>query len=187
MQNETLNPGDPQWTETQLHFGHFAEIPEYRQVNEQLVERLFQHLPNPFVLVDVATGTGLVPQLLIEKAERLGYSGTIIGIDPNPDSLEIVEERTPESQNLTTEFILGFGQETDRLVTGKIVISDARPARRQAGRTRESMICDNLLTRSEIVLKKLIGTFLNVSENSTHSPDRRHQFQNQAPNWPVPA
>ncbi|MCH7951937.1 methyltransferase domain-containing protein [Patescibacteria group bacterium] len=120
MTQEMLDPQDPQSTSEELHFGHFAEIPEYIEVNRELIQRLFQHLPNPFVLVDVATGTGLVPQLLIKEAERHGYSGTIIGIDPNPDSLAIARERTPESNAVTTEFILGHGQETDRLVAGKI-------------------------------------------------------------------
>ena len=70
-------------------------VPEYREVNRQLVQELFRHMPNPFVHVDLATGTGLVPQLLIEEAEKRGFRGTIIGIDRSAKALEIAEATTP--------------------------------------------------------------------------------------------
>ena len=52
-------------TQNNLHFGHFSEIPEYREVNRELIAQLMDRLPNPFVHVDVATGAGLIPQLLV--------------------------------------------------------------------------------------------------------------------------
>ena len=68
-------------TSNNLHFGHFSDIPEYREVNRELVVQLLDRLPNPFVHVDVATGAGLVPQLLVEEARARNYQGTIIGLD----------------------------------------------------------------------------------------------------------
>ena len=98
-----------------LHFGHFAAVPEYRQVNRQLVQELFRHMPNPFVHVDLATGTGLVPQLLIEEAERRGFRGTIIGIDRSPKALEIAEATTPRPSNIDLRFVEADARYLERL------------------------------------------------------------------------
>lgn len=112
--------GPTQAAEVKLGFGDFAEIPEYRDVNRELVSRLVALLPNPFVHVDVATGTGLVPQLLIEAAERQQKEGKVFAIDPNEDSLADAREKTPKSNKVEIEFIRGFGQELETLVAGKI-------------------------------------------------------------------
>jgi len=99
----------------QLHFGHFARVPEYRQVNRELVRELFAHLPNPFVHVDLATGTGLVPQLLIEESEKHGYRGTIIGIDRSAKALGIAETTTPRTPNIDLRFVEADARELDNL------------------------------------------------------------------------
>ena len=101
-----------------LHFGHFARIPEYRQVNRELVRELFAHLPNPFVHVDLATGTGLVPQLLIEESEKHGYRGTIIGIDRSAKALGIAETTTPRPPNIDLRFVEADARELDKLPDG---------------------------------------------------------------------
>ena len=98
-----------------LHFGHFAAVPEYRQVNRELVQELFRHMPNPFVHVDLATGTGLVPQLLIEEAEKRGFRGTIIGIDRSPKALEIAEATTPRPSNIDLRFVEADARYLERL------------------------------------------------------------------------
>jgi len=109
----------------ELHFGHFSAIREYRQVNRELIEAVFTFLPPTFYHVDIATGTGLVPQLMIEEAEKRGYSGTIIGIDPNRDSLNIARARTRSSDNVSVTFIEGYGQETESLVGERIPAAGA--------------------------------------------------------------
>jgi ubiquinone/menaquinone biosynthesis C-methylase UbiE len=103
-----------------LHFGHFSAIQEYRQVNRELISAVFTYLPPTFFHVDIATGTGLVPQLMIEEAERRGYSGTIIGIDPNRDSLDIARARIRSTEKISAIFLEGYGQETEALVGERI-------------------------------------------------------------------
>ena len=98
-----------------LHFGHFAMVPEYREVNRQLVQELFRHMPNPFVHVDLATGTGLVPQLLIEEAEKRGFQGTIIGIDRSAKALEIAEATTPRPAGIELRFVEADARYLERL------------------------------------------------------------------------
>ena len=92
---------------TDLHFGHFSAIPEYRQVNRDLVVRLLDRLPNPFVHLDVATGAGLIPQLIIEEATARGYHGRVIALDRNKRALEIARETVLGNENVSVTFVYG--------------------------------------------------------------------------------
>lgn len=103
-----------------LHFGHFSDIPEYREVNRALVQELVAHLPNPFVHVDLATGAGLVPQLLIEAAEARGYTGRVYGIDLEPKSIELARATTPPSSLVSVEFIEGDARDACRLLADEV-------------------------------------------------------------------
>lgn len=100
-------------------YGPFAKQPEYIAINRELVGLILPRLPDRFVCVDVGTGTGLVPQLIIEDLDN-NKRGKIIGIDPNTTSLEIARRKTPISDNICVEFIRGFGQEIQTLLAGKI-------------------------------------------------------------------
>lgn len=103
-----------------LNFEEFANQPEYVEVNRNLIERLFDHIPQRFFHVDIATGTGLVPKLLMQQSQERGYKAKIIGIDPNPTSLEIARRTTPQSDAVDVLYLEGFGQDTEKLVYGKI-------------------------------------------------------------------
>jgi ubiquinone/menaquinone biosynthesis C-methylase UbiE len=116
MSSESRRPANGD----RLHFGYFSSVPEYRQVNRELIRQLFARLPNPFVHVDVATGTGLVPQLVIEEAKARGYQGKVIGIDHNSTALELARAATPNDECISVEFIQGDAREIDVLVEGKI-------------------------------------------------------------------
>ena len=94
-------------TQNNLHFGHFSEIPEYREVNRELIAQLMDRLPNPFVHVDVATGAGLIPQLLVEQATARGYHGQIIAVDRNVEALEIARTATPGTEDIRVTFLEG--------------------------------------------------------------------------------
>ena len=94
-------------TQNNLHFGHFSEIPEYREVNRELIAQLMDRLPNPFVHVDVATGAGLIPQLLVEQATARGYHGQIIAVDRNVEALEIARTATPGTEDISVTFLEG--------------------------------------------------------------------------------
>jgi ubiquinone/menaquinone biosynthesis C-methylase UbiE len=122
-----MNPATPPVTEKEpalssreLHFGHFSKIREYREVNRELIKQVFEHLPNPFLHVDVATGTGLVPQLLIEQAERRGVRGTVIAVDRDASVLEIAKRVTPQSANVNVEFIQGDARDLPAVLDGKV-------------------------------------------------------------------
>ena len=105
-------------TSNNLHFGHFSDIPEYREVNRELVVQLLDRLPNPFVHVDVATGAGLVPQLLVEEATARNYQGTIIALDRNTDALNLAREATPGTAAVHVNFVEGDAREIPRAVEG---------------------------------------------------------------------
>ena len=92
---------------TDLHFGHFSAIPEYRQVNRDLVARLLDRVPNPFVHLDVATGAGLIPQLIIEAATARGYSGRVIALDRNKRGLEIARQAVRGNEQVEVTFVHG--------------------------------------------------------------------------------
>ena len=94
-------------TQNNLHFGHFSEIPEYREVNRELIAQLMDRLPNPFVHVDVATGAGLIPQLLVEQATARGYHAQIIAVDRNVEALEIARTATPGTEDISVTFLEG--------------------------------------------------------------------------------
>ena len=98
-------------TRNNLHFGHFSDIPEYREVNRDLVAQLLDRLPNPFVHVDVATGAGLVPQLLVEQATARGCRGKIIAVDRDVEALKIARSATPETENISVTFVEGDARE----------------------------------------------------------------------------
>ena len=102
-----------------LHFGHFAAFPEYRETNRRLIRNLFCHLPDPFVHVDLATGTGLVPQLLQEEAQAAGARGTVIGIDHDPLALEIARATTPD-MNVQVIFLEGDALSADEIAKAYI-------------------------------------------------------------------
>ena len=90
-----------------LHFGHFSAIPEYRQVNRGLVGRLLDRAPNPFVHLDVATGAGLIPQLIIEEATARGYRGRVIALDRNAGALDIAREAVLGNEQVSVTFVHG--------------------------------------------------------------------------------
>lgn len=101
-------------------FEEFANQPEYIDVNRDLIKRLFTHIPQRFFHVDIATGTGLIPKLLMQQSQERGYKAKIIGIDPNPTSLEIAIRTTPQSDAVDVLYLEGFGQDLKALLAGKL-------------------------------------------------------------------
>lgn len=122
--NAESRPSEPITTPIKpspLNFEPFAQQPEYVQTNRDLIQIAISYLREGFVnIVDVACGTGLAPKLLIEELQRTGQKGRIIGIDPNPTSLEIARKTTHPSEDVSVEFIKGFGQVLRELLQGKI-------------------------------------------------------------------
>ncbi|MDI7275063.1 MAG: class I SAM-dependent methyltransferase [Anaerolineae bacterium] len=103
-----------------FNFVSFASDRAYREANRALVDRAFAHLPSPFYHVDVATGTGLVPQEVCALCQERGKCGTIIGIDPDRFALESARKHTRPAPGCTVEFVQGIAQDMDRLLAGKV-------------------------------------------------------------------
>lgn len=107
-------------TDDDLNFEEFSRQPEYVEVNRALMQKLVSQLPPVFCHVDVATGTGLVPELIIDEARRGDKRGRVIGIDPNITSLNIARRRVHSSSGIVVEFIEGFGQNLKQLLERRI-------------------------------------------------------------------
>jgi ubiquinone/menaquinone biosynthesis C-methylase UbiE len=102
------------------NFLPFARDGAYREVNRGLIARALAHLPSPFCHVDVASGTGLVPQEVCALCEQEGKSGAIIGIDPDGYALESARRHTRPGPRCTVEFVQGVAQDMARLLRGKV-------------------------------------------------------------------
>ena len=103
-----------------FNFISFASDRAYREVNRALIEKAFALLPSRFYHVDVASGTGLVPQEVSALCEEQGKSATVIGIDPDRFALESARQHTRPGPHCAVEFIQGFAQDMARLLAGRI-------------------------------------------------------------------
>jgi len=117
MTSKELNLSVP---DDNLSFEEFSRQPEYVEVNRGLIQKLVSQLPKVFCHVDVATGTGLVPQLIIEEVTKENKKGEVIGIDPNVTSLNIARRNILGPRDISVKFIEGFGQDLKRLLSGII-------------------------------------------------------------------
>ncbi|MDZ4228180.1 MAG: class I SAM-dependent methyltransferase [Candidatus Levybacteria bacterium] len=106
--------------ENGLNFGEFSQMPEYVEVNRNLVKTFLSKLPRRFIHVDVAAGTGMVEKLIKEESEVAGKTGIIIGVDPNSTSLAIARENVISSQSVSIKFIEGIGQNLKQLLKDEI-------------------------------------------------------------------
>ena len=103
-----------------FNFVAFSNDTTYRELNHALIARAFGRLPSPFFHVDVASGTGLVPQEVCVLCQEQGKKGTIIGIDPDPFALESARKHTRSGPNCVVEFVKGVAQDMARLLASKI-------------------------------------------------------------------
>mgnify|MGYP005847480293 CR=1 FL=1 len=102
------------------NFIAFAQDRAYREVNRGLIAKALARLPSPFFHIDVATGTGLVPQEVCALCEEQGKSATVIGIDPDRFAVESARRHTRPGPRCTVEFVQGVAQDMARLLAGKI-------------------------------------------------------------------
>src|SRR6185437_9027581 len=96
--------GGPSVTETPVlasnyTFDPFARHKFYHDVNQSLVHRAISRLDaahpagKPVRVVELASGTGAVTELILDELERLGRPGTVIGVEPSPEAIEIATDR----------------------------------------------------------------------------------------------
>ena len=80
-------------------FDPFAQHKFYHDVNQSLVHRAITRLDaahpagEPVRVVELASGTGAVTELILDELERLGRPGTVIGVEPSPEAIEIATDR----------------------------------------------------------------------------------------------
>lgn len=70
------------------NFARFAEGPNYKKVNHDLVEKVYNQLPIRSIGVDVATGHGMVLRQMAEIANGTNKSFYLIGVDLDPYAIE---------------------------------------------------------------------------------------------------
>ena len=91
-------------------FDPFAQHSFYARTNHSLVQRTIARLDaaqpkgKPVCIVDLASGTGAVTQLILDELEQLGRNATVLGIEPATESLEIARERL---QGRAVQFVQG--------------------------------------------------------------------------------
>ncbi|HEX8982498.1 MAG TPA: class I SAM-dependent methyltransferase [Ktedonobacterales bacterium] len=99
-------------------FDPFARHQFYHDVNESLVRRAIAHVDASLPkgqrasVVELASGTGAVTELILDEFERLGRPGHVIGIEPSTEAIEIARDRL---KGRDVEFIQGEADEAPRL------------------------------------------------------------------------
>ena len=108
-------------------FDPFARHQFYHDVNESLVRRAIDRLDAALPkgraahVVELASGTGAVTELILDEMERLGRPGSVTGIEPSTEAVEIARERLAGRQ---VEFIQGDFREEEVLAA----LVDGEPA-----------------------------------------------------------
>ncbi len=91
-------------------FDPFARHQFYHDVNESLarraVKRLDASLPpgQPAHIVELASGTGAVTELILDELERVGRPGVVTGVEPSSEAVDIARDRLAGRE---VEFIQG--------------------------------------------------------------------------------
>lgn len=96
-----------------FNFDLFSEQKEYREVNYNFVKRTFPfervESGEDVAILDVACGTGLITSILAEIAN--GKKCRVVGIDPNPASIEIAKGKVKSLGETKVEFHESFAEE----------------------------------------------------------------------------
>ncbi|MDE3231089.1 MAG: class I SAM-dependent methyltransferase [Chloroflexota bacterium] len=99
-------------------FDPFARHQFYHDVNESLARRAIQavnrSLPQGQAarVVELASGTGAVTELILDELEREGRPGSVIGVEPSSEAIDIARERLNDR---AVEFIQGEADQVAEL------------------------------------------------------------------------
>jgi ubiquinone/menaquinone biosynthesis C-methylase UbiE len=102
-------------------FDPFARHQFYHDVNESLVRlalsKLDQSMPpgKSARIVELASGTGAVTELILDELERLGRPGHVLGVEPSPEAIEIASSRL---RDRPVEFAQGEANDLASLISG---------------------------------------------------------------------
>lgn len=90
---------DGQAPDSSFSFNPFAQHQFYTEVNRSLVEQALAALDQtrppevPLRLVELASGTGAVTELIFDALARLGRSATLVSIEPSSTALALARDR----------------------------------------------------------------------------------------------
>jgi ubiquinone/menaquinone biosynthesis C-methylase UbiE len=80
-------------------FDPFARHQFYHTVNQSLVRTAISRLDGncpkgqPVCVAELASGTGAVTELILDELERVGRTGTVIGVEPSTEAIDIARDR----------------------------------------------------------------------------------------------
>ena len=100
-------------------FDPFARHQFYHDVNQSLVRKAIGRLDATLPkgqqahVVELASGTGAVTQLIVEEMERLGRPGVVTGVEPSSEAIAIAREQLA---GRPVEFVQGDIEDLARLV-----------------------------------------------------------------------
>ncbi len=106
---------------TNFTFDPFARHQFYVDVNASLVHRTIARLDaarprgQRVRVVELASGTGAVTEQIVDELERLGRSGTVIGVEPSFEALAIARDRL---RGRDVEFVQGDADRLAEVVAG---------------------------------------------------------------------
>jgi ubiquinone/menaquinone biosynthesis C-methylase UbiE len=101
-------------------FDPFAQHPFYAGMNRSLVQRAIARLDAAqptgelIRIVDLASGTGAVTQLILDTLERLQRPSMVFSIEPAGEALELARERL---QGQAVQFIQGDADQLTHIAT----------------------------------------------------------------------
>jgi SAM-dependent methyltransferase len=101
-------------------FDPFAQHPFYARINHSLVQRAIARLDaiqptgERVRIVDLASGTRAVTQLIVEELELFRRPATVFSIEPDNEALEVARERLRERD---VQFVHGDTEQVVHLVT----------------------------------------------------------------------
>ncbi len=119
MPGETAPSSDP------YSFDPFAQHPFYAQMNHALVQASLARLDaarshgTSVRIVDLASGTGAVTQLIVDELERLCRPATVLGIEPASEALQVARQRL---QGRNVQFVQGDADQLADIVTDADVV-----------------------------------------------------------------
>jgi ubiquinone/menaquinone biosynthesis C-methylase UbiE len=80
-------------------FDPFARHKFYHDVNQSLVRTAIYQLDasvpkgKPVCVAELASGTGAVTELILDELESVGRTGTVIGVEPSAEAIDIARKR----------------------------------------------------------------------------------------------
>jgi ubiquinone/menaquinone biosynthesis C-methylase UbiE len=98
-------------------FKAFSSHPFFRQVNTWLVDRA--QLGGASRVVDVACGSGLVTELILERVSR-AREALVVALDMSAAALRDARERVAGAAGVAIEFVQGKAEELREVVRGQV-------------------------------------------------------------------